>query len=117
MMTGVLKKIRVFPASSTKIWKFDKEPDLNAAGVACEVEKLADGLVVTSRVQASASLPRIAELGSELEVGFSAEGSGGNHEPPQQQKAFLTKAARERARAGRNSQKLVPQYIYCVKSL
>jgi hypothetical protein len=117
MMTGVLKKIRVFPAPSTKIWKFDKEPEPNAAGVA-EAENLADGLVVTSRVQASASLPRIAELGSELEVGFRVEGSGGKHEPPQQQqKAFLTKAARERARAGRDSQKLVPQYIYFVKSL
>ena len=119
LMTGVLKKIGVLPAHcSTKIWKFDKEPEPNAAGVSREAEKWADGLVGTSRMLAAASLPRIAELGSGLEVGFRVEGSGGIHEPPpQQQKAFLTKAARERARAGRNSQKFVPQYIYCVKSL
>jgi len=114
-MTGVLKKIGVLPAHcSTTIWKFDKEPEPSAR----EAEKWADGLEGTSRMQAAASLPRIAELGSGLEVGFRVEGSGGIHEPPpQQQKAFLTKAARERARAGRNSQKFVPQYIYCVKSL
>jgi hypothetical protein len=85
-MTGVLKKIGVLPAHcSTKIWKFDKEPEPNAAGVAREAEKWADGLEGTSRMQAAASLPRIAELGSGLEVGFRVEGSGGIHEPPPQQ--------------------------------
>ena len=121
MMTDLLKKIRVSPTIATKVWEFDKEPQSDEAGGSDAVRsavqahspaaagRLADAAAMNAAAHHRSGGPTsmVVHAAAPVHAGVAEQASGltqtGNAapslDPPVLQRAFPTKAARERARA------------------